>query len=82
MSIILCSIFLHCTAVFYNKIVGQILLKIEIQYRSTPNDGMHMAVNMEPSMRYFQINSIPCSAAYGPQIKEWVSLKRENNGWN
>ena len=41
-----------------------------------------MAVNMEPSMWYFQINTIPCSAAYGPQIKEWVCPKRENNGRN
>jgi hypothetical protein len=29
-----------------------------------------MAVDMEPSVRYFQINAIPCLAAYGPQIKK------------
>jgi hypothetical protein len=43
---------------------------------------MHMAVNMKGSMQYFQINTIPYSAAYGPQIKEWVYPKRENNDRN
>jgi hypothetical protein len=43
---------------------------------------MHMAVNMEPSMRYFQINkinTIPCSAAYGPQIKQKKNRLHENS---
>lgn len=43
-----------------------------VQFWSIPNNRMHMAVNMELSMRYFRINTIPWSAAYGPQIKEWV----------
>jgi hypothetical protein len=53
------------------------------QYNFYPShDGMHMAVNMDPSMQYFQIKTIPCSAAYCPQIKEWIRPKRENKGWN
>jgi hypothetical protein len=34
---------------------------------------------MEPSIRYFQVNTIPGSVAYGPQIKKTFSPKRENN---
>ena len=55
------------------------------QYNFDPSQTMvcmHMAVNMEPSMRYFQINTIPWLAAYDPHINEWVCTKRENNGRN
>jgi hypothetical protein len=51
---------------------AQLSIYTNIQYNLDPsykNDGVHMAVNMEPLMWYFQINIIPCSAAYGPQIK-------------
>jgi hypothetical protein len=40
-----------------------------------PNDRMHMAVNIEPSMRYFQIISIPFSAVHGPQKKELACIE-------
>jgi hypothetical protein len=39
-----------------------------------------MAVNMEPSMRYFQITTIPCSAAYGHQIKNGFALNEKTIG--
>jgi hypothetical protein len=36
-----------------------------------------MAVNMEPSVRYIQINTIPCSTAYAPQIKKGLALNEK-----
>jgi hypothetical protein len=35
---------------------------------------------MEPSM--WHVSAIPWKAAYGPQVKKYVCLKRENNGRN
>jgi hypothetical protein len=45
---------------------------------------MDIAVNMETSMPYFQINTIMIrlSAAYGSHIPEWFCTKRKNNGPN
>jgi hypothetical protein len=39
-----------------------------------------MAVNMEPSMQYFQVNNIPLSAAYGLQKKKRGCFIRETMG--
>jgi hypothetical protein len=39
-----------------------------------------MAVNMEPSVRYFQINTTPCSAAYGPQKKGFALNEKTMGG--
>jgi hypothetical protein len=48
-----------------------------VQFQFIPNDGVHMAMNKKPLIRYFQINIIPFSAAYGSHMKEWVCPKRE-----
>jgi hypothetical protein len=61
---------------------AQLNIYTNTQYNYVPsqNDGMYMAVNIEPSMRYFQMNTIPCPAAYGPHIKEWVCLNETKMG--
>jgi hypothetical protein len=50
-----------------------------VEFQFIPNDGLHMAVNMEPSMRYFQLNTIPYSAA---PYQIMCLTKQENNGRN
>jgi hypothetical protein len=52
----------------------------ELKFLSIPDDGVHMTMSMEHSMRYFQINTILWTAAQGSQTKGWVILNKKTLG--